>query len=945
MIRIIVLFGPFAAIFGAYGLACVLSYFGNIARKKTIISRRRKRQAKQSMGPGDTAVVFIFVGVLMIVQVTQTVTIQVEQNSYMELIAGGSYQDWPQALAWMNQHLDESTVICSWWDYGYWTAVGGNTTSVNDNGTDNETRMGLTGYAMMQDNEIASLEAFRALHAQYVLVYFGHLINQLGGDEGKWPWMLRIANEETSAIEQMLPRVTTGEGAWGANEIFDEDAYMNSSSGLYSQPWFDSTLVKLMFYGEPTNINEATNSLGYYFAAQVDGAAATSSTSAVTARTTTNGQTWAQVIPDHGAYNFEGFSLAYESENDLVKIYQIDYTALDTTINVTNAQVYSNGLGSATVTNTGQYSVNLGNVTIASESNTGVPIDVSQAINANQTSTGYQTIDPGQSNTIWFNASKPLYDGRGATISVDATTTGEFGQTITVTAQAPQILITDMPYPSIAIDRSQSHWGTIYGSNQMNVTVDNTGPIPVLLQNVASSIYGAAPSPASMLPESEFFPYIPGSSLLAPPSYVIVPGSSLQVYFDSPIGATPGVPNNVTISTAEGATDSAIITNSTAGYGLSLESSSYTTLPEGAMQTSVPLARAYIPVTLGKSTAWSNQTISFAVQNTGSYRECLNNVSLLDGQWYQASTNEYPQPTQVSFTTNDGNIWFDPGQTKVVTATIPSTVNPDDQISIYVDAIGGTNMAVVAADMGIMQVINPYASVDLFPGGPDSPYSYVADANGTLQYYMKNDGNQSITFNSASINGTVFSLGNGTFYNFYPNGTQYVAPSATLTLQQVGMFSVDVRAVAGLRLNGTNPTLAPDMNATQCDMGVNFTAADGSTAIANITTYTQYDYNTYFCAIQTGSSALNYTSNAINLAVTNYYDTQLTLEALIVNGTSIDITPSMVLNPVSADTPLILPGYGTSYLRVPYGSYTSPTTFKIIIVTWEGAIDETTFSI
>ncbi len=62
----------------------------------------------------------------------------------------------------MRTNLAATTVVVSWWDYGYWCTVIGNVTTVNDNGTDNATRMGLTGMAMMQTDELASARAFRA---------------------------------------------------------------------------------------------------------------------------------------------------------------------------------------------------------------------------------------------------------------------------------------------------------------------------------------------------------------------------------------------------------------------------------------------------------------------------------------------------------------------------------------------------------------------------------------------------------------------------------------------------------------------------------------------------------------------------------------------------------------------------------------------------------------
>ncbi|HMF31893.1 MAG TPA: STT3 domain-containing protein, partial [Candidatus Lokiarchaeia archaeon] len=659
MIRIVVIFAPFAAIIGAFGLASVLNYFGNIGRKQVVISRRRKRQAKQTMGPADAAIVFVFVGVLMIAQVVQSVNIEVQQMSYSELVVGGQYQDWPEALAWMRQNLQPTSVVVSWWDYGDWTTVIGNVTSVNDNHTDNNTRMGTTGLAMMQPDEIESAKVFRFLHADYAMVYFGHLISGLGGDEGKWPWMLRIANEVTGDLESYGLRVSTGEGAWQADEPFDESQYYNSTSGLYSQKWFDSMLVKMMFYGEPTTVSEAQDQLGAYFAEQVSGYAGDSQTAAVQARTTADGRTWAQVIPDHGNYQFTCFNLAFESSNHLVKIFKLDYTALDTHVNATAPAVYSNGLGNVQVANTGLYPVTLGNVTIASESPTATPITASMPINANETSTGLQTLNPGASSTVWFNSSQPLYTGRGATVSVSATGTGQFGQTFTVSGQAPQILVTDMPTPQIAIDRSSSSWwlaGIPGGySNVMNITVQNVGPIPVKLNTITSDIYGSnAPSTPSQVSTETG-------------SFLVLPGQSTQAFLQLPVGPAPEIPNTVTVTTIEGAEDTVLMSNSTyGGYRLSILPEAYTALPEGVAQGTIPIDKDYIPVTLGQSTAWGNQTVTFAVKNTGSYRLGLQDVYVTNGVW----DPNIPPNQQTPQTVDGSSLWLNPGDTRILQQTI-----------------------------------------------------------------------------------------------------------------------------------------------------------------------------------------------------------------------------------------------------------------------------------
>ena len=193
MIRIILLLAPALALIGAYGLTYIMKFFGSLFQKEQQITRRRKRQVRKTLGASEAVIVFALVGVMMFTQVNHAATTSIEQMSWSELVAGGTYHDWEESLTFLRENLDQEDVVVSWWDYGYWLSVIGNVTTVNDNGTMNHTRLGHTGMAFMQTNEIYSAKVFRQLKADYALVYFGHLISGLGGDEGKF---LRLSRRQ-----------------------------------------------------------------------------------------------------------------------------------------------------------------------------------------------------------------------------------------------------------------------------------------------------------------------------------------------------------------------------------------------------------------------------------------------------------------------------------------------------------------------------------------------------------------------------------------------------------------------------------------------------------------------------------------------------------------------------------------------------------------------------
>ena len=293
-------------------------------------------------------------GFLLFVQVNNSLTNAVQQLGYPELLPGGVFYDFEQALMWMRNNLPGTSVVVSWWDYGYWITIVGNMTSVNDNATWNATRIGEVGLAMMSTDPRYSAEIFKDMHADYVLVFFGHLYSGLGGDEGKWQWMLRICNDYTQDYLNsgfLDKNLWYGQGTQKVNTVYDEADYINDSSGLYEPAWFQSTVVQMMFDKDPTTLSDVpqNNQVEAYYAAQIAGDAAQN----IQQRTLDNGQPWANYIPTDGNYQFTYWQPAFFSSNNLVKIYKMDYNALDAQVNIDNTNLDTNGVGSVNITNTG----------------------------------------------------------------------------------------------------------------------------------------------------------------------------------------------------------------------------------------------------------------------------------------------------------------------------------------------------------------------------------------------------------------------------------------------------------------------------------------------------------------------------------------------------------------------------------------------------------------
>ncbi|MDG6922830.1 MAG: hypothetical protein JRN67_06000 [Nitrososphaerota archaeon] len=168
--------------------------------------------------------------------------------------------DWMQAFNWMRQ-LGPNATIMAWWDYGYWTAVMGNVTTLADNATINETQISLIGQALMVP-PMQSLQVMKEeLHSpQYLLIFLvgyryapsssspSQLYYMLtvptpypqpgGGDESKKQWFIRIGNLTCGCLEE-----TTGPNALMYQDDFTPTPYF----------WANSTFGQLIPY-QPTGI-------------------------------------------------------------------------------------------------------------------------------------------------------------------------------------------------------------------------------------------------------------------------------------------------------------------------------------------------------------------------------------------------------------------------------------------------------------------------------------------------------------------------------------------------------------------------------------------------------------------------------------------------------------------------------------------------------------------
>jgi dolichyl-diphosphooligosaccharide--protein glycosyltransferase len=316
MIRLSLILAPGVAILSAVAVNGMLSPFAKVVTQKSVFERRRFRMSS-SLTSEHAIVAFAFVALLLSLNLylgadyaaRYVGTPEFAQDS---LSSGARFTDWQTAMTYVRDVLPDDAIVGSWWDYGYWINSAGEVQTIVDNATWNRTQIALMGYALMALNLTESLRTFKQWNTTHVLVYYGHRTSWVGGDDGKWPWMVRIAEDRFG------PKVIDDAWYLGDNpETTDviETEYMLDA-------FFDSTLYKLMVYGEPVT--------------QEEGQAMGLSTDRVAMdQYYQQDERWISHMPVelHGA-----FINPFTSANlGTVKIYEIDYTMYEQYLNRTAA--------------------------------------------------------------------------------------------------------------------------------------------------------------------------------------------------------------------------------------------------------------------------------------------------------------------------------------------------------------------------------------------------------------------------------------------------------------------------------------------------------------------------------------------------------------------------------------------------------------------------------
>jgi len=269
MVRLLVLFAPAFSILAAIGILGILNPFYTLLREAPQIVRKSKRRiARVSKEYSGIAIFLVFMLLVtnfafspqnggmprLYRQAYAPITVSAAS---LPLVPAEPVPEWLDMLSWTQNNLQSTTVVCAWWDYGYWLSILGNVTTLADNATVNTTQIENVGFIFMAPEEKA-LQMAEMYDAKYILIFTTLGIGQSEtqqqfiaspagfGDEGKWTWMARISGQ---ARERFIQTGFIGaESAWTDENAFGD--VTEAGRWQWNAMGKNSTIYKLLSWAK-----------------------------------------------------------------------------------------------------------------------------------------------------------------------------------------------------------------------------------------------------------------------------------------------------------------------------------------------------------------------------------------------------------------------------------------------------------------------------------------------------------------------------------------------------------------------------------------------------------------------------------------------------------------------------------------------------------------------
>jgi dolichyl-diphosphooligosaccharide--protein glycosyltransferase len=270
MVRLLVIFAPAFSILAAIGILGILKPFYTLLREAPQIAIKSKRRiARVSKEYSGIAIflVFILLATNLAFSPQSGGMPRVYRQAYspitvsaasLPLVPSEQATEWLDMLKWTQNNLQSTTVVCAWWDYGYWLSILGNVTTLADNATVNTTQIENIGFIFMAPEE-KSLEMLELYDSKYILVFATLQIGQANdqqsfvvslsrfGDESKWSWMARISGQ---ARQRLINDGFIDEGSAWTDETDFGAANDQTGAWEWNAMGKNSTIYKLLGYAK-----------------------------------------------------------------------------------------------------------------------------------------------------------------------------------------------------------------------------------------------------------------------------------------------------------------------------------------------------------------------------------------------------------------------------------------------------------------------------------------------------------------------------------------------------------------------------------------------------------------------------------------------------------------------------------------------------------------------
>lgn len=208
MVRLILILAPAAAIGAAKAVDEILLPFAMVRQEKFFLSKR-KRTVSVSIGQEHVSIAFIVIFSVLALNFLQGVTIagQIIKPASIDIPVyqgAGHYSlndDWYQAFDWIGRDSPTSSVIASWWNYGYWLTLA-NRTTIADGATLNSTQIGNLGALLMSSPDVA-LKIASYYDVNYIVVLTAAGLTNIPNDLSNMQWMVKIA-QSSGTLDKSL---------------------------------------------------------------------------------------------------------------------------------------------------------------------------------------------------------------------------------------------------------------------------------------------------------------------------------------------------------------------------------------------------------------------------------------------------------------------------------------------------------------------------------------------------------------------------------------------------------------------------------------------------------------------------------------------------------------------------------------------------------------------